>query len=43
LAALERLVIEEPHRVPQMLGYPELELLRGEPQLAGIRQRFRLP
>jgi hypothetical protein len=43
VAALERLVTEEPHRVPMVLTYPELEILRDDPRVDAIRRRFRLP
>jgi tetratricopeptide (TPR) repeat protein len=42
-AALDRMVIDEPHRVPLIVNYPELEILRSDPRLDAIRTRFRLP
>ena len=41
--ALERQIAEDPQRVPLILTYPELHMLRGDPRLAAVRHRFRLP
>ena len=42
--ALERTAFVEPQRLPLLLVYPEIAvLLRGDPRLASLRQRFRLP
>jgi tetratricopeptide (TPR) repeat protein len=42
--ALERAALVEPHRVPRTLMiYPEMAVLRGDPRLVALRQRFRLP
>jgi tetratricopeptide (TPR) repeat protein len=43
IAALEREVIEEPQRVPLILTYPELAVLRDDPRVVSIRRKFRLP
>jgi len=43
LDALERTAFVEPHRLPIMLASPEFAVLRGDPRLASLRQRFRLP
>jgi tetratricopeptide (TPR) repeat protein len=32
-----------PHRVVPLLSYPEMELLRGDPRLAALRKKLRLP
>ena len=41
--ALERMAFVEPQRLPLLLAYPEMTSLRGDPRLASLRQRFRLP
>lgn len=41
--ALERAALVEAHRVPRTLIHPEMAVLRGDPRLAALRQRFRLP
>jgi hypothetical protein len=41
--ALERMAVVEPQRLPIMLMYPEMALLRGDPRLAPFRKRFNLP
>ena len=42
--ALERTAFVEPQRLPLLLAYPEIAvLLRGDPRLVSLRQRFRLP
>jgi len=33
----------DPLRVPGRLGRPEMAVLRGDPRLVSLRQRFRLP
>jgi tetratricopeptide (TPR) repeat protein len=32
-----------PHRVVPLLAYPEMRLLRGDPRLAALRKKLRLP
>jgi hypothetical protein len=32
-----------PHRVVPLLSYPEMRLLRGDPRLAALRKKLRLP
>ena len=32
-----------PHRVAELLAYPEMRLLRGDPRLAALRTTLRLP
>jgi TolB-like protein/Tfp pilus assembly protein PilF len=32
-----------PHRVVPLLSFPEMRLLRGDPRLAALRKKFRLP
>ena len=41
--ALERTARDNPQRVPILLVYPEMAALRGDPRLAALRERFRLP
>jgi len=41
--ALERAALVEPHRVPRTLIHPEMAVLRGDPRLAALRERFHLP
>jgi serine/threonine-protein kinase len=41
--ALERMAVVEPQRVPILLAYPEMAVLRGDPRLAALRKRFNLP
>jgi len=41
--ALERAALVEPHRVPRTLINPEMAVLRGDPRLAALRKKFRLP
>ena len=41
--ALERMAVVEPQRVPTMLVYPEMAVLRGDPRLTALRERFGLP
>ena len=42
--ALNQTALVEPQRLPLVLTFPEIAvLLRGDPRLASLRQRFRLP
>jgi predicted Zn-dependent protease len=41
--ALDDLALLDPHRVPDLLGYPELAGLRGDPRFDALRRKFRLP
>jgi len=41
--ALNRAVEIVPHRVVLLLAYPELRSLRGDPRLAAVREKLRLP
>jgi serine/threonine-protein kinase len=41
--ALARLADSEPHRVVDLLSYPELAGLAGDPRLAELRKKFNLP
>ena len=41
--ALERLAVVDPLHLPRRLVRPEMAALRGDPRLAALRQRFRLP
>jgi hypothetical protein len=41
--ALDRAALVEPHRVPRTLMHPEMAVLRGDPRLAALRKKFRLP
>jgi len=41
--ALERTARDQPQSLPILLAYPEMAALRGDPRLAALRQRFRLP
>ena len=41
--ALERMAVVEPQRLPIMLMYPEMAVLRGDPRLTALRKRFGLP
>jgi tetratricopeptide (TPR) repeat protein len=41
--ALERMVVVDPLRLSRRLTRPELAVLRGDPRLVSLRQRFRLP
>jgi len=41
--ALNRAAIDEPHRLPILLAYPEMAPLGGDPRLVVLRQRLRLP
>ena len=43
LEALDQLALVEPHRVVDLLSYPELAGLRGDPRAAPLRRKFRLP
>jgi TolB-like protein/Flp pilus assembly protein TadD len=40
---LNRAADEVPHRVLPLLVYPEMRLLRGDPRLAALREKLRLP
>jgi hypothetical protein len=40
---LERAAQVVPHRVVPLLVYPEMRLLRGDPRLAALRKKLRLP
>jgi serine/threonine-protein kinase len=40
---LDRAAETVPHRVAQLLAYPEMRLLRGDPQLTALRKVLRLP
>ena len=40
---LERAALVVPHRVVPLLAYPEMRLLRGDPRLAALRKKLRLP
>jgi serine/threonine-protein kinase len=42
-AALERTAAVEPQRLPLLLAYREMSVLDGDPRLAALRQKFRLP
>ncbi len=41
--ALARLAESEPHRVVDLLSYPELAGLAGDPRLTEVRKKFNLP
>ena len=41
--ALSRAAETVPHRVAELLAYPEMRLLRGDPRLAALRKMLRLP
>jgi hypothetical protein len=41
--ALNRAAATVPHRVAELLAYPEMRLLRGDPRLAALRTTLRLP
>ena len=41
--ALDRLAVVEPHRVVDLLSYPELAGLRADPRAAALRRKFGLP
>jgi tetratricopeptide (TPR) repeat protein len=41
--ALEQMMIQEPHRVPRLLAFPEMDILRGHPRLAELKKRLNLP
>jgi len=41
--ALDQLALLEPHRVVDLLAYPELAGLRGDPRFAALRRKFGLP
>ena len=41
--ALDGLALLEPHRVVDLLAYPELAGLRSDPRFAALRRRFNLP
>ena len=41
--ALDQLALLEPHRVVDLLSYPELSGLRSDPRFAALRRKFRLP
>jgi TolB-like protein/Tfp pilus assembly protein PilF len=41
--ALERLAAVDPLSLPRRLVRPEMAVLRGDPRLVSLRQRFRLP
>jgi serine/threonine-protein kinase len=40
---LDKAATASPHRVVPLLVYPEMQLLRGDPRLAELRKRLRLP
>jgi eukaryotic-like serine/threonine-protein kinase len=40
---LNRAAVTVPHRVAELLAYPEMRLLRGDPRLAALRKMLRLP
>jgi TolB-like protein len=40
--ALDQLALLEPHRVVDLLSYPELAALRSDPRVAALRRRFNL-
>jgi eukaryotic-like serine/threonine-protein kinase len=40
--ALDQLALLEPHRVVDLLSYPELAALRSDPRFAALRRRFNL-
>ena len=42
-AALERMMLDEPHRVAINLSVPEFAFLHGDPRLAGLRKKLNLP
>jgi hypothetical protein len=42
-AELNRAADLVPHRVVSLLAYPEMRLLRGDPRLAALRKKLRLP
>jgi TolB-like protein len=41
--ALDGLALLEPHRVVDLLSYPELAGLRSDPRFAALRRRFNMP
>ena len=41
--ALERVAVVQPHHLGRLLINPEMAVLRGEPRLAALRERFGLP
>ena len=41
--ALERMLAREGHRVPRLLAYPEMAMLRNDPRFADLRRRLNLP
>jgi predicted Zn-dependent protease len=41
--ALERMAVAEPHHIGRMLRFPEMAVLRGDPRLTALRERFGLP
>ena len=41
--ALERVAVVQPHHVGKILINPEMTVLRGDPRLTALRERFGLP
>ena len=41
--ALDRMAVVQPHHVGDILINPEMAVLRGDPRLAALRERFGLP
>jgi len=41
--ALERMAVAQPHDVGRILINPEMAVLRGDPRLTALRERFGLP
>ena len=42
-AALERMSVSEPQRLPIVLVQPEVKELRGDPRFAALRKKLKLP
>jgi hypothetical protein len=43
IEALSQLVLTEPHRVVDLLSYPELAGVRDDARLAAVRKKLNLP